>query len=97
MAEKKITKRKIGIVVSDKMQKTVVVQVRRLVKHREFKKFIRLKKKFMAHDEANACKIGDKVEIAESRPLSARKRWVVNKILEKSKTAGLTEVSEIDS
>lgn len=75
----------IGVVVSDKMDKTVVVMVERLVKHPLYGKYIKRRKKYMAHDEKNECKIGDKVLIEETRPLSRRKRWRVKKILEKAK------------
>ncbi|MCF8049885.1 MAG: 30S ribosomal protein S17 [Desulfobacterales bacterium] len=73
-----------GIVVSDKMDKTVVVQVERLVKHRLYKKYVRRRANFAAHDEANACKAGDRVMIAESRPLSRTKKWRVSRIIEKA-------------
>ncbi len=66
-----------GIVVSDKMAKTVMVEVQRRVMHPIYKKYIRRSKKFAAHDEANASKVGDKVFIRECRPLSKRKRWEV--------------------
>ncbi len=75
----------IGIVVSDKMDKSVVVMVERLVKHPLYGKYIRRRKKYMAHDEYNECRIGDKVRIVETRPLSKRKRWVVKEILERAK------------
>ncbi len=74
----------VGIVVSDKMDKTVVVQVERLVKHKLYHKFIRRRSKFSAHDESNACRIGDKVLLTESRPLSKSKRWRVSQIVEKA-------------
>ncbi|MDR2302672.1 MAG: 30S ribosomal protein S17 [Deltaproteobacteria bacterium] len=70
-----------GVVVSDKMDKTVVVLVNRLVKHPVYKKYIRRRSKFMAHDEGNAAKKGDTVEIIQSRPLSRLKRWRLTKIL----------------
>ena len=73
-----------GVVVSNKMDKTVVVQVERLVKHPLYKKYIRRRNKFMAHDTENACQIGDRVEITKSRPLSKTKRWRVSRILEKA-------------
>jgi len=66
-----------GVVVSDKMEKTVVVRVERRVMDPIYKKFIRRSKKYAAHDEANACKIGDKVKIRECRPISKRKTWEV--------------------
>ena len=74
----------VGIVVSDNMDKTVVVQVERLVKHKLYHKFIRRRSKFSAHDESNACRIGDKVLLTESRPLSKSKRWRVSQIVEKA-------------
>ena len=74
----------VGTVVSDKMDKTVTVLVERLVKHRLYHKFIRRRAKFAAHDSQNACKVGDKVVITESRPLSKTKKWRVAKIVEKA-------------
>ncbi len=75
---------KVGLVTSDKMQKTVVVRVERQVRHRKYKRYIRRRTKFMAHDEIGA-HIGDIVRIAETRPLSARKRWRVVEIVQKSR------------
>ncbi|MFZ7124685.1 MAG: 30S ribosomal protein S17 [Desulfobacterales bacterium] len=74
----------VGTVVSNKMDKTVVVQVERLVKHKLYHKFIRRRSKFSAHDENNDCQIGDTVLITESRPLSKTKRWRVSQIVEKA-------------
>jgi small subunit ribosomal protein S17 len=83
--KKRGTKRQlIGTVVSDKMDKTIVVQTERLVKHRLYEKYIRRRAKFSAHDAENSCRIGDKVLITESRPLSKTKRWQVSQILEKA-------------
>lgn len=73
-----------GIVVSDKMDKTIVVQVERLVKHRLYHKYIRRRSNFAAHDAENQCRIGDKVMITETRPLSRTKRWRVSRIVEKA-------------
>lgn len=78
-------KTKNGIVVSDSMEKSVVIKVEYLVSHPFYKKRIKKSSKFMAHDEKNVCSIGDKVKIAETRPLSKRKRWRVVEIIEKSK------------
>ena len=78
-------RRKEGIVVSDKMDKTVVVEVTRLKRHRLYKKVIRQRRKFMAHDEENACHTGDRVCIVESRPLSRHKHWVVEAIQERAR------------
>lgn len=75
---------KVGLVTSDKMQKTVVVRVERQVRHRKYKRYIRRRKKFMAHDELGA-HIGDIVRIVETRPLSARKRWRVVEIMQKAR------------
>ncbi len=72
-----------GVVVSDKMDKTVVVLVSRLIKHPVYKKYIRRRAKFMAHDEQNTARMGDTVEIIESRPLSKFKRWRLTKIVER--------------
>ena len=74
---------KVGIVASDKMEKTVVVRVDRLVRHPKYRRYVRRTSKFMAHDEKGAT-IGDKVRIVETRPLSARKRWRVVEIIQKA-------------
>ena len=84
MKKRGIQKQVIGTVVSDKMDKTTVVAVERLVKHPLYQKFIRRRAKFSAHDEANECRVGDKVVITESRPLSKNKKWRVSKIVEKA-------------
>jgi small subunit ribosomal protein S17 len=73
-----------GTVVSDKMDKTVVVAVERKVRHEVYGKIQRKTSKFVAHDENNEAKVGDKVDLAESRPLSRRKRWVVMRVVEKA-------------
>ena len=73
-----------GTVISDKMDKTAIVQVERLVKHRGYHKYIRRRSKFAAHDAENNCRTGDKVLISESRPLSKTKRWRIIKIVEKA-------------
>lgn len=70
-----------GTVVSDKMDKTVVVRVERLVRDPYYEKYVRRYSRFMAHDETNACRVGDKVRIIEHRPLSKRKRWKVQETL----------------
>jgi len=82
MSTTKTSLRKLkGIVVSDKMQKTVVVKVTRLKFHPKYKKYYRVSKKFKAHDEKNQCRVGDKVIIEETRPLSKEKRWKVVAII----------------
>ena len=74
-----------GLVVSDKMDKTVIVEVEDHVKHPKYGKVLRRTKKYMAHDDANACGVGDRVLLMETRPQSATKRWRVAEILEKAK------------
>jgi small subunit ribosomal protein S17 len=74
---------KVGVVASDKMQKSVVVRVDRLVRHTKYRRYVRRTSKFMAHDELGAT-VGDKVRIVETRPLSARKRWRVVEIVQKA-------------
>jgi small subunit ribosomal protein S17 len=78
---------KVGIVSSNKMQKTVVVTVVRQVSHPLYKRVVRYSKNFMAHDEKNQCQIGDTVRIVETRPLSARKRWRVVEVVAKATQA----------
>lgn len=77
-------RRLIGVVTSDKMEKTVVVTVERRYRHPLYKKVVRDAKKYMAHDEEDTCQMGDRVEIIESRPYSKRKRWAVVEILERA-------------
>jgi small subunit ribosomal protein S17 len=74
-----------GVVISNKMDKTIVVRVERLVKHPIFHKYVKRYGKYKAHDENNGCQIGDKVMIAESRPLSKEKRWRMIQIVEKAR------------
>ncbi len=83
-AEKRRRLEKEGIVISDKMDKTAVVEVGRLVMDPLYGKYLKRRSRFMAHDEKNECKIGDRVRIQESRPLSRHKRWVVKEILERA-------------
>lgn len=84
MKEKGTKRQVVGRVISNKMDKTVIVQAERLVKHSLYKKFVRRRSKFAAHDEGNRCQIGDKVLIKESKPLSKSKRWRVHDIVEKA-------------
>ena len=85
MSERSLRKTRVGKVVSDKMDKTVVVAIVDNVKHPLYKKIIKRTVKMKAHDEKNECKIGDRVEIMETRPLSKDKRWRVTNISEKAK------------
>lgn len=75
---------KVGVVVSAKMQKTVVVEVERLVMHPLYHKYLRRRSRFMAHDEKGECRAGDRVSIRETRPLSRHKRWIVQEIVERA-------------
>lgn len=84
-AERNLRKTRIGMVVSDKMDKTVVVAIQDNVKHPKYGKVIKRTVKFKAHDENNECAVGDKVSIMETRPLSKEKRWRVVEIIEKAK------------
>lgn len=83
--ERKLRKTRIGVVTSNKMEKTITVSVVRKLKHPKYGKFLKKTKKFHAHDEKNECNIGDTVKIMETRPLSATKRWRLVEIVEKAK------------
>lgn len=80
--ERNLRKTRVGVVTSDKMEKTVVVSVETLVEHPLYRKRVKQTKRFKAHDEQNQCKIGDKVRIMETRPISKDKRWRVLEIIE---------------
>ena len=84
MSERNLRRTLIGTVSSDKMDKTVVVTVETSVKHPMYKKIVKRTYKLKAHDEENVCKVGDKVEVMETRPLSKDKRWRVVKVVEKA-------------
>jgi small subunit ribosomal protein S17 len=84
MKQRGMKRQMVGMVTSNKAHKTVSVLVERLVKHRMYLKYVRRRTKFAAHDNHNDCRIGDKVLISESRPLSKTKRWRVVKIVEKA-------------
>jgi len=86
MKERGLRKTQTGVVISNNMDKTVVVQVDRLVKHPVYQKYVRRRAKFKAHDENNTCQKGDRVVIRETRPLSKTKRWQVSQIVEKAVT-----------
>jgi len=85
MSERGFRKVRVGEVISDKMDKTIVVKIEDSVKHPLYKKIIKRSIKLKAHDEANECGIGDRVEIMETRPLSKDKRWRLTRIIEKAK------------
>jgi small subunit ribosomal protein S17 len=83
MSQRGSRKTQVGVVVSDKMDKTVVVRVSHLVKHPVYNKYIKRSVKYKAHDEENSCKSGDRVVIVETRPLSKDKRWRVRQIIDR--------------
>jgi small subunit ribosomal protein S17 len=85
METRKTRKERIGLVVSNKMEKSVVVEVLRRVRHPKYGKFVKLSSRFMAHDDKNDCNIGDTVRIMETRPLSKNKCWRLVEILERAK------------
>ncbi|GAA5221841.1 30S ribosomal protein S17 [Membranihabitans marinus] len=85
MEERNLRKVKVGVVSSDKMDKTITVVVERRLQHPIYGKFVKKSKKFTAHDESNECNIGDTVRIMETRPLSKKKRWRLVEVLEKAK------------
>jgi small subunit ribosomal protein S17 len=85
MEQRPLRKTRVGVVVSNKMQKTISVAIERRVSHKIYKKYFKKTTKLLAHDEKNQCQIGDKVRIMETRPLSTRKRWRLVEILEKAK------------
>ena len=85
MAERNLRKTRVGVVVSDKMDKTIVVAVRNNVRHPLYKKIVKKTYKLKAHDENNDCRIGDTVKVMETRPLSKTKRWRLVEIVERAK------------
>ncbi len=85
MEQRNLRKERIGIVTGDKMQKSITVAVRRRFKHPVYGKFITKTKKYIAHDEEDTCKMGDTVRIAETKPISKRKKWRLVEIIERAK------------
>jgi len=85
MSERNLRKQRIGIVISNKMEKTISVSVQRKLRHPIYGKFVKKSKKFIAHDEKNECNIGDTVRIMETRPISKLKRWRLIEVVEKAK------------
>jgi small subunit ribosomal protein S17 len=90
-------KRIVGVVESDNMNKTVVVEVEKIPRHRQYKKYVRTKKRYKAHDEENRCKTGDRVLILETKPLSKEKRWVVKEIVKQQSLLVREEVRDDDT
>lgn len=86
MNQRGLRKERMGLVVSDRMHKTVVVAVERTVMHQKYRKYLKRRTKVKAHDESNQSHVGDRVLIVECRPLSRDKRWRVSKVLERAKT-----------
>ena len=85
MEERKLRKEKVGLVVSNKMDKSIVVEVQRKIMHSKYHKFIKKSSRFMAHDEKKECNVGDTVSIMETRPLSKNKCWRLVQIIERAK------------
>ncbi|PHN04533.1 30S ribosomal protein S17 [Flavilitoribacter nigricans] len=85
MEERNLRKTRVGVVKSNKMDKTISVEVQRRIKHPIYGKYMKKSKKFIAHDEQNDCNIGDTVRIMETRPLSKRKRWRLVEVIERAK------------
>ena len=94
MEDRGVRKRLTGVVVGAGMDKTAVILVKRLKKHKSYSKYIRRNSKYLAHDPQNRCRPGDKVRIIESRPISKRKRWQVIEIIEKAEAAQLESSSD---
>ena len=92
MNSRGLRKERTGLVVSDRMQKTVVVSIERMVMHPRFKKVLKRRTKVKAHDESNQCHVGDRVMIVECRPLSRDKRWRVSKVIERARLAAQANV-----
>ena len=88
MSERGVKKKLLGVVIGHKTDKTAVVSVRRLKKHKAYQKYITVQKKYMVHDPQNRCAVGDKVRIIESRPISKMKRWMILDVLEKTVDRG---------
>ena len=85
MSERNYRKERVGVVVSDKMDKSVVVSVERQLMHPIYGRTVKKKKRYVAHDEKNDCKVGDTVKIVETRPLSKTKRWRIGEVVERAK------------
>jgi len=85
MSDRNYRKERVGVVVSDKMDKSVVVNVERQLMHPIYGRTVKMKKRYIAHDEKNDCKVGDTVKIIETRPLSKTKRWRVGEVVERAK------------
>ena len=89
-------KKMVGVVVKDKMDKTIVIETERLTKHPKYHKYLQRKKRYKAHDEENRCKVGDKVMVIETRPTSKDKRWLVKDVIKKEEPILVQEGVEGD-
>jgi small subunit ribosomal protein S17 len=87
MGNRSLRKERTGTVVSDRMEKTIVVSLERTVMHPKYRKYLKRRSRIKAHDETNQCHVGDRVRIVECRPLSRDKRWRVSEILQRTRTA----------
>jgi small subunit ribosomal protein S17 len=90
-------KKMVGVVVGDKMDKTVVIEVEKFLKHPKYHKYLKTKKRYKAHDEGNACSVGDQVMIVETRPLSKEKHWLVKEVVKKEVPVLVQEEEEVAS
>lgn len=97
MIPRDLRKERVGVVVGDRMQKTVVISIERVVQHAKYKKYFKRRTKVKAHDEKNECRLGDRVLIVECRPLSRDKRWRVREILKRAKAVDREESSVADT
>ena len=97
MNQRRARKERKGVVVSSRMQKTVVVSVERIIMHPKYKKYLKRRTKVKAHDEKNKCQVGDRVLLVECRPLSRDKHWRVSRIVERAATTEKEEPSTSDS
>ncbi|MEW6517461.1 MAG: 30S ribosomal protein S17 [candidate division FCPU426 bacterium] len=95
MAERNTSRDKIGMVTSNRMHKTIVVEVERQIQHTKYKRYIRRSKKYKVHDEANTAGVGDKVRIRETRPLSKEKYHVLIEVMERAKVAPSAEKEDV--
>lgn len=88
MSERGVKKKMLGVVVAHKTDKTAVVSVSRVKKHKTYQKYVTIRKKYLVHDPQNRCRVGDRVRIIESRPISRTKRWMILDLLDKSVESG---------
>ena len=92
-----VRKKIVGVVVKDRMDKSVVIEVEKFLKHPRYHKYLRTKKRYKAHDEENVCKIGDRVLVVETRPLSKDKRWLVKEVIIKSEAPAAVQEEVVEN